>query len=65
MMAKDRAQGYLWLMLGNVSAASLMGLQGFYILMIEQLISLVFVTDAFWVRRKKPAIEAGAAGTSS
>ena len=53
MMAKDNAQGYLWLMLGNVSCASLMGIEGFYILMTQQLVSLGFVTDAFLVRRKK------------
>ena len=53
MMAKDNSQGYLWLMLGNVSCASLMGMEGFYILMTQQLISLCFVTDAFWVRRNR------------
>lgn len=53
LMAKDSAQGYLWLMLGNVSCASLMGTQGFYILMAQQLVSLGFVTDAFLVRRNK------------
>ena len=53
MMAKDKAQGYLWLMLGNVSCATLMGIEGFYILMTQQLVSLGFVTDAFLVRRKK------------
>ena len=60
MMAKDNAQGYLWLMLGNVSCASLMGIEGFYILMTQQLVSLGFVTDAFIVRRNKPIIESGA-----
>jgi hypothetical protein len=53
MMARDKAQGYLWLMLGNVTCASLMGIEGFFILMIEQLVSFLFVVDAFWVRRKK------------
>ncbi|WP_320169403.1 hypothetical protein [Maridesulfovibrio sp.] len=52
MMAQDDQQGYLWLMLGNVSCAALMGLQGFYILMAQQLISLIFVIDAFLIRRK-------------
>jgi len=53
MMAKDNAIGYFWLMLGNVSCASLMGIEGYFILMIQQLVSLIFVTDAFLVRRKK------------
>jgi hypothetical protein len=60
LMAKDNAQGYLWLMLGNVSCASLMGTEGFYILMTQQLVSLGFVTDAFLVRRNKPIVESGA-----
>ncbi len=60
MMAKDNAQGYLWLMLGNVSCASLMGIEGFYILMTQQLISLGFVTDAFLVRRNKTINESSA-----
>ena len=65
MMAKDNAQGYLWLMIGNVSCASLMGIEGFYILMTQQLVSLGFVSDAFWVRRNKPVIESGAVGTDA
>ncbi len=58
MMAKDKIQGYLWLMLGNVSCATLMGLEGFLILMAQQLISLVFVTDAYIVRKKAIAQQA-------
>lgn len=57
LMAKDNAQGYFWLILGNVSCASLMGLEGFYILMIQQLISLIFVTDAFINRKMRPVTE--------
>ena len=57
MMAKDNAQGYLWLMLGNVSCASLMGIEGFFILMAQQLVSLAFVTDAFLAHRKKLMVE--------
>ena len=63
MMAKDNAQGYLWLMLGNVSCASLMGIEGFFILMMQQLISLAFVTDAFLTRRKKRSIESSILAT--
>ncbi len=65
MMAKDNIQGYLWLMLGNISCASLMGIEGFFILMIQQLVSLIFVTDAFLVRRKKPIIESSLLGTDT
>jgi hypothetical protein len=52
LMAKDNIQGYFWLMLGNVSCASLMGLEAFYLLMVQQIISLIFVTDAYLVRRR-------------
>ena len=57
LMAKDNVQGYIWLMLGNVSCGSLMGLEGFYILIIQQLISIIFVTDAFINRRKRPVTQ--------
>lgn len=59
MTAKDNAQGYPRLMLGNVSCASLMGMEGFYILMTRQLVFLGWVTDAFFVRRNKRTIDAG------
>ena len=62
MMAKDNAQGYLWLMLGNLSCAALMGRQGYFILMAQQLTSLVFVTDGFMVRRKKLITKSSANG---
>ncbi len=65
MMAKDKAQGYFWLMLGNVSCASLMGIEGFFILMIEQLVSFIFVADAFLVRRKKRISGSSILGTDT
>jgi hypothetical protein len=52
LMAKNNIKGYLWLMLGNVSCASLMHIEGYYLLMFQQLLSLIFVTDAFMVRKK-------------
>ena len=52
MMAKDKVQGYFWLMLGNVSCASLMGLEGFFLLMAQQTVSLFFVTDAYLARKQ-------------
>lgn len=53
MLAKEKSQGYVWLMVGNISAASLMGVQGYYLLMAQQLISLVLVIDAYRIRRQK------------
>ena len=52
MIAKDKVQGYFWLMLGNVSCASLMGLEGFFVLMAQQTVSLFFVTDAYLARKQ-------------
>ena len=50
MAAKQRIQGYGWLMLGNVTCAALMGIQGYYVLMGQQMVSLVFVADALITR---------------
>lgn len=55
MIAKDKAQGYFWLMLGNVSCAFLMGIEGYFVLMAQQMISLIFVTDAYLVRMRRKA----------
>lgn len=55
LMAKDNIQGYFWLMLGNVMCSTLMGIEGYFILMVQQLVSLIFVTDAYSVRRKRDA----------
>lgn len=52
LMAKDRIHGYFWLMLGNVSCSALMGIQHYTILMAQQLVSLLFVIDAYRIRRK-------------
>ena len=53
LLAKERPNGYFWLMVGNVSAASLMGLQGYYLLMTQQILSLGFVIDAYLIQRKR------------
>lgn len=42
-IAKDNSVGWLYFMLGNVSMAALMYIEGALILMTQQLISLVFV----------------------
>lgn len=53
LMAKDIIQGYFWLMLGNVTCSTLMGVEGYYFLMIQQLVSLIFVIDAYFIRKKR------------
>lgn len=52
LMAKDRIHGYFWLMLGNVSCSALMGIEGYYILMLQQAVSLFFVVDAYRTRHR-------------
>ncbi len=55
LMATNNIQGYFWLMLGNVTCSTLMGIEGYYILMTQQLLSLIFVIDAYIARKKRYA----------
>lgn len=52
LIAKDKISGYYWLMLMNLSNASLMYVQSYPWLVLQQLISLCFVADALRFRRK-------------
>jgi len=52
-LAKQKQQqGYIWFIVGNVTCAILMGMEEFFILMIQQIVSLVFVMDAYLVNRR-------------
>lgn len=53
LLAKSKPQGYFWLLVGNVSAASLMMRQGYYLLMAQQILSLSLVFDAYLVQGRK------------
>jgi len=53
LLARQKAQGYFWFVVGNISAAALMLRQGYFVLMTQQLLSLVLVVDAYWVRKRK------------
>ena len=53
LMAKSEPKGYVWLMAGNVSAAMLMMRQGYYLLMVQQALSLILVADALRVQHLK------------
>jgi len=46
-IAKDKSVGWLFFMLGNISMAALMFIEGAVILMVQQLISLVFVVYGY------------------
>ena len=52
LLAKECANGYLWFVLMNVSCAALMWIQGYPWLTLQQLISLVFVLNAYKLTRK-------------
>jgi hypothetical protein len=53
LLAKSKPQGYFWLLVGNVSAASLMMRQGYFLLMTQQILSLRLVLDADRIQRRK------------
>lgn len=50
-LSKEQPQGYLWLILGNLCCSLLMVKEGYYILMLQQLVSLLFVLDAYYSSR--------------
>ena len=58
LLANDNSYGYFWIFLGNICAALLMGVQGYYILVIQQIMSLIFVADAYLARRKRNGAKA-------
>lgn len=47
LLAKKNPRGYLWFMLMNISCGALMLVQGWILLMVQQIISLGFVVDAY------------------
>ena len=51
-LAKNRPPGYFWLMAGNISCSALMGIQGYFLLMVQQVLSLVFVADAYRMQHR-------------
>ncbi|MBT3337133.1 MAG: hypothetical protein HN855_09295 [Anaerolineae bacterium] len=53
LLAKEKAQGYFWFIGMNIFTATLMGLQNYPLLMVQQLISLGFVLDAYFVQRAR------------
>ncbi len=53
LLAKSKPQGYFWLILGNISAAFLMMRQRYFLLMLQQMMSLSLVIDAYRVQKQK------------
>ena len=52
MLAKEKPHGYLWLMLMNICTGTLMGIQQYPLLMLQQILSLGFVIDAYRVQQQ-------------
>lgn len=55
LLAKERVGGYLWYVLMHVTCGWLMWIQGYPWLFLQQLVSLVFIADAYRVARKHRA----------
>lgn len=51
-LAKQRASGYLWFLGMNMSCATLMAIQGYWLLFCQQVVSFAFVADAYLIQRK-------------
>lgn len=52
-LAKNKLDGYLWFLLMNGSAGLLMYIQGYDWLAVQQAVSLLFVLDAYRMKRRK------------
>lgn len=52
-LAHDHLDGYLWFFLMNASAGALVTMQGYYLLGVQQALSLVFVVDAYVMKRRR------------
>jgi len=51
-LAKERSDGYLWFVLMHVSCGWLMWIQGYPWLFLQQVVSLLFIADAYLTTRK-------------
>jgi hypothetical protein len=53
LLARQRIKGYYWFMLMNTCCAALMFIQDYPMLAIQQIVSLLFVIDAFRAKKRK------------
>lgn len=56
LLARQRPTGYLWFMLMNGSNAALQYIQGYPWLVVQQIVSIGFVVDAFLMQKRKARI---------
>ena len=52
-LSKGKSSGYLWFVFGNLSGSALMFRENFFILMAQQLASLLLVSYAYYARKIK------------
>ena len=60
-LARQRASGYGWYVLMHLACAWLMGIQGYPWLLLQQLVSLGFILDAYRAQRRSPTLVATSA----
>jgi hypothetical protein len=53
LLARNNAQGYLWIFSGNFVCATLMYMQDLHILAFQQIFSVFFIFDAYRTQRKR------------
>ncbi|MBI4437970.1 hypothetical protein HY631_03410 [Candidatus Uhrbacteria bacterium] len=51
-LARERSQGYLWFVLMHVACGWLMWIQGYPWLLLQQIVSLAFIADAWRIQRE-------------
>ncbi len=54
LVAKLRPEGYLFFLVMNLSNAALMFIQGYHWLVLQQLLSVAFILDAYLVQARRP-----------
>ena len=55
LLAKDHESGYYWFMLMNVATGILLGIQGYYLFVPQQILSIFLIADAHRIRRSRMA----------
>ncbi len=55
LLAKQKASGYLWFILMNGSMGTLLAVQNYFWLVLQQALSLIFVLDAYRMNKRNKA----------
>jgi hypothetical protein len=53
LLAKDREEGYRWFLVMNLATGILLGMQGYYLFVPQQILSIILIADAHRVRKRK------------